>query len=94
MTEDELVAAESLTSQMLSLLTATVRGKLNILISGGAGSGKTTPQSESGSAWLRQSSGIPFSAQSATILPTIAQVVSISPSPATVAQRASERLPR
>ena len=42
LTEEELVANESMTSQMLSLLTATVRGKLNILISGGTGSGKTT----------------------------------------------------
>ena len=42
LTEEELVTNESMTSQMLALLTATVRGKLNILISGGTGSGKTT----------------------------------------------------
>ncbi len=42
LTEDQLVANESMTSQMLMLLTATVRGKLNILVSGGTGSGKTT----------------------------------------------------
>ena len=42
LTEEQLVAYESLTSQMLALLTATVRGKLNVLISGGTGSGKTT----------------------------------------------------
>ncbi len=42
LTEDQLVANGSMTSQMLALMTATVRGKLNILVSGGTGAGKTT----------------------------------------------------
>ena len=42
LTEKELVENDSMSSEMLALLSATVRGKLNILISGGTGSGKTT----------------------------------------------------
>ena len=42
LTEEELVANGSMTGQMLALMTATVRGKLNILVSGGTGAGKTT----------------------------------------------------
>ena len=42
LTEEQLVSYGSMTRQMLTLLTATVRGKLNILVSGGTGSGKTT----------------------------------------------------
>jgi pilus assembly protein CpaF len=39
---DRLVAAGSITPQIRLMLDAMVRGKLNILISGGTGSGKTT----------------------------------------------------
>jgi len=39
---DELLANESLTPQMLRLLEGCVRARLNIVISGGSGSGKTT----------------------------------------------------
>jgi pilus assembly protein CpaF len=39
---DRLVAAGSITPQIKMMLDAMVRGKLNILISGGTGSGKTT----------------------------------------------------
>ena len=39
---DDLVAMKTLTPAMASLLDHCVRGKLNILISGGTGSGKTT----------------------------------------------------
>ena len=42
LTADNLVENDSLTSEMLKLLSAAVEGKLNILISGGTGSGKTT----------------------------------------------------
>ena len=42
LTAEELVANGSMTGQMLALMTATVRGKLNILVSGGTGAGKTT----------------------------------------------------
>ena len=39
---EDLVKNESMTQTMLDLLMAAVKGKLNILISGGTGSGKTT----------------------------------------------------
>ncbi len=39
---DQLLAKRSLTSPMLELLKASVRGRLNIIISGGTGTGKTT----------------------------------------------------
>jgi pilus assembly protein CpaF len=39
---DDLIAFKTLTPAMASLLDSCVRGKLNILISGGTGSGKTT----------------------------------------------------
>jgi pilus assembly protein CpaF len=39
---DNLIEYGSLTPQMLQLLEASVRGKLNIMISGGTGAGKTT----------------------------------------------------
>src|SRR4030095_1653642 len=39
---DELLANESLTPQMLRVLEGCVRARLNIVISGGSGSGKTT----------------------------------------------------
>ena len=39
---DDLVRAESLTREAADLLEACVRGRLNILVSGGTGSGKTT----------------------------------------------------
>lgn len=42
LTADNLVENDSLTSEMLKLLSGAVEGKLNILISGGTGSGKTT----------------------------------------------------
>ncbi len=42
LTEEQLIAYGSMTSQMLALLVASVRGKLNVLVSGGTGSGKTT----------------------------------------------------
>jgi pilus assembly protein CpaF len=38
----DLIANKTLTPQMIELLQATVKGKLNILISGGTGAGKTT----------------------------------------------------
>jgi pilus assembly protein CpaF len=39
---DDLLANESLAIEMLDFLAAAVRGRLNIIISGGTGSGKTT----------------------------------------------------
>lgn len=42
MTAQKLVGFGSLTPKMLSFLDACVRGKLNIVVSGGTGSGKTT----------------------------------------------------
>ena len=39
---DDLLANDSLTPEMLEFLTACVRARLNILVSGGTGSGKTT----------------------------------------------------
>ncbi len=39
---EDLVKNESMTQTMLDLLMAAVKGKLNILVSGGTGSGKTT----------------------------------------------------
>jgi pilus assembly protein CpaF len=42
LTADELLANSSLTKPMLELLAACVKGKLNMLISGGTGAGKTT----------------------------------------------------
>ena len=39
---DDLVAGQSLTQGMMELLKATVRSRLNVVISGGTGSGKTT----------------------------------------------------
>jgi len=42
MRADELVRRGTLTQDMLDLLQAVVRGRLNILISGGTGAGKTT----------------------------------------------------
>ncbi|MGH9602502.1 MAG: CpaF family protein, partial [Terriglobales bacterium] len=42
LTDRDLVANKSITEPMLELLKAMVKGKLNILISGGTGSGKTT----------------------------------------------------
>ncbi len=42
LTDKDLVANKSITEPMLELLKAMVKGKLNILISGGTGSGKTT----------------------------------------------------
>jgi pilus assembly protein CpaF len=42
MTADDLVTRGSLTRPALALLSATVRGRLNILVSGGTGTGKTT----------------------------------------------------
>jgi len=42
LTAEDLLRNKSLTSQMLELLRASVRGRLNVLISGGSGSGKTT----------------------------------------------------
>jgi pilus assembly protein CpaF len=39
---DELVRRGTLTGEMVEFLAAAVRGRLNILISGGSGSGKTT----------------------------------------------------
>lgn len=41
-TADNLVSWHSISSQMLDFLEAAVRGKLNIIVSGGTGSGKTT----------------------------------------------------
>ncbi len=42
LTADDLLRNKSLTASMLSFLEACVRARLNILISGGTGSGKTT----------------------------------------------------
>jgi pilus assembly protein CpaF len=42
LTTDDLLLLKTLTPQMAELLAAMVKGKLNILISGGTGSGKTT----------------------------------------------------
>jgi pilus assembly protein CpaF len=42
LTEKELVANHTLTQSMADLLAAMVKGRLNILISGGTGAGKTT----------------------------------------------------
>jgi pilus assembly protein CpaF len=42
LTARDLVANHTLTEPMIELLAATVRGRLNILISGGTGAGKTT----------------------------------------------------
>src|SRR5829696_1189966 len=39
---EDLLRTESLTEQMLALLTAIVKARLNVLISGGTGAGKTT----------------------------------------------------
>src|SRR5437016_10499842 len=39
---DDLVAMGSLTEPMLEFLAASVRGKANIVVSGGTGTGKTT----------------------------------------------------
>jgi len=39
---DDLLRTESLTEQMLALLKAIVKARLNVLISGGTGAGKTT----------------------------------------------------
>jgi pilus assembly protein CpaF len=41
-TMDRLVTIQTLTAEMAQFLQAVVRGKLNVLISGGTGSGKTT----------------------------------------------------
>jgi pilus assembly protein CpaF len=41
-TEDDLLANQTLTAPMLVLLKAAVAGRLNIVISGGTGAGKTT----------------------------------------------------
>jgi pilus assembly protein CpaF len=42
LTADDLLNNKSLTKPMLELLQAVVKGKLNVLISGGTGAGKTT----------------------------------------------------
>jgi pilus assembly protein CpaF len=42
LTVHDLLAKESLTQEMLDFLSACVKGRINIIISGGAGSGKTT----------------------------------------------------
>jgi pilus assembly protein CpaF len=42
LTEREILVNQSLTPSMMELLAAMVRGKLNIIISGGTGAGKTT----------------------------------------------------
>jgi pilus assembly protein CpaF len=42
LTSDDLLKISSLTQDMLTLLTAAVKGKLNIVVSGGTGAGKTT----------------------------------------------------
>jgi pilus assembly protein CpaF len=39
---EDLLAKESLTAEMLDFLAACVKGRINILVSGGTGSGKTT----------------------------------------------------
>jgi len=42
LTVDDLLANESLTGEMLDFLAACVKGRLNMIVSGGTGSGKTT----------------------------------------------------
>ncbi len=42
LTNDELLANDTLTAPMLQLLDGCVRARLNVVISGGSGSGKTT----------------------------------------------------
>ena len=42
LTVDNLLASGSLTSEMLLLLSSAVRGRLNLMVSGGTGTGKTT----------------------------------------------------
>jgi len=42
LTQEEILANQSVTPAMMELLAAMVRGKLNIIISGGTGAGKTT----------------------------------------------------
>jgi pilus assembly protein CpaF len=42
LTAEKLIAEESLTTELLQMLEACVKSKLNILISGGTGAGKTT----------------------------------------------------
>nr|WP_306238854.1 CpaF family protein [Ornithinimicrobium cryptoxanthini] len=42
LTVDDLVAKDSLSPQMVQLLQACVQAKLNVLVSGGTGTGKTT----------------------------------------------------
>jgi pilus assembly protein CpaF len=42
MTVDDLLANESLTGEMLDFLAACVKGRINMVVSGGTGSGKTT----------------------------------------------------
>src|SRR6266704_3146690 len=41
-TEDDLLATETLTEPMLELLKGAVKSRLNIIVSGGTGAGKTT----------------------------------------------------
>src|SRR6516225_4257816 len=41
-TARQLIENRSMTEPMLELLSATVKGRLNVLISGGTGAGKTT----------------------------------------------------
>ncbi|MCG9737144.1 CpaF family protein [Shewanella insulae] len=42
LTAKELIEYESITAEMVELLEGAVKGKLNVLVSGGTGSGKTT----------------------------------------------------
>ena len=42
LTADDLVASGALGPRMLAFLSACVRGRVNVIVSGGAGSGKTT----------------------------------------------------
>ncbi len=42
LTVDDLLANESLTGEMLDFLAACVKGRINMIVSGGTGSGKTT----------------------------------------------------
>jgi pilus assembly protein CpaF len=42
LTVDDLLANESVTPEMLMFLAACVKGRINIIVSGGTGSGKTT----------------------------------------------------
>jgi len=42
LTEDDLIANRALTPQMLDVLKGAVRARLNIIVSGGTGAGKTT----------------------------------------------------